>query len=226
MTIRADLPSVDAGQLPPPRQPWSRRRRIVTLVAAVVGVALVAAGVAAAVYVNRYQPLGAAGFGQDSPEMRQNVRIVSDHLGNNTYVVIGKPNTIATVDYTIANNGPFDITVLGLQADGLLARGRLEWGPATVPGPAGGGTNPTYPRDARPFPATLKAHEAIQLFVSIRKPGCAPFGVSTIYGVPIRWQALGVHHVTELPLSTDSDFLPIAVCAPPAALRNATLGRS
>jgi hypothetical protein len=36
--------------------------------------------------------------------------------------------------------------------------------------------------------------------------------------IPIRWSALGWHHLTWLPLSAGSSFLPLVTCPPKAAL--------
>ena len=187
--------------------------------------ALVGAAIGWLIYVNTYQPLGTAGFAQSGPSMRENALVVSDHLGNHTYVLTGKAGTLGTVNYTLANTGSHDIRVLGL-APGSLIGGRLEWAPANKwDSTDQAWTSPAYPNDARPFPATINAHQSFELFVTVRKPSCPAGGVVTTYGVPIRWQALGVHHVTTIGLSSSSDYFPIALCAPAAAMRLATEGR-
>jgi hypothetical protein len=214
VTIRAELPPVETEAQPPSRHRSWKRIAVVTAALLIVG-----SGVSTLIYVNTYQPLGPAGFSQDSPEMRQNVVIVTDGVGDDTYVAVGAPATTATVDYTIANNGRFDITVLGPADSEGHFRMKLQWAPAMVALGGGATTNPTLAQ-ARSFPATIKAHQAIQLFVSVEKPGCAAGYTQKIVGVPIRWKALGVHHVTTLELDPESHYLPIAVCAPKAALRN------
>jgi hypothetical protein len=212
MSVLEASPQTDAPA------PQGRRWGRVVLVAVIA--LIVGAVVFGLVYANTYQPLGSAGFSQDAPEMRSNVAVVTDGVGDNTYVVVGPPATVATVDYTIANTGRFDITVLGTADTEDHFRMRLTWAPATVPAEPAGRTNPTL-ANARPFPASIKAGQAIQLFVSVEKPGCAPGYTQTVGGVPISWRALGVHHVTTLRLDATSNYFPIAVCAPKAVLRNA-----
>jgi len=180
---------------------------------------IIVAGLFALIYARTYQPIGAASS-QDSPEMRSNVAIVTDHVGSNTYVATGSAGAVATVDYTLANNGRFDITILGARDSGPPYRMRLQWAPATVPTGNGGTTNPKL-ADARPFPATIRPGVVIQLFVSFEKPECQAGTTQTIEAVPIRWRALWVEHVTTLHLDSRSNYFPIAVCAPDTALRNA-----
>lgn len=224
MTIYADLPPVDDPTAAPHRNRWSRRRWIVSLIAGVVAFVLVGAGIGWLIYINSYQPIGEAGFGQDAPTMRQNMKIITDHVGNYTYVAVGQPGTLATTDYTIANNGRFDIKIIGAGPNDLGLR--LSWAPPIqLDAQRQAGAPPEYPADARPFPATISAHQPIQLFVTVPRGRCPNGGTYTLHSVPIRWQALGVHHVTMLSLASDSNFFPIALCAPAAALRLATEGR-
>jgi hypothetical protein len=196
-----------------PRRVWKR------VVAVGLVAVLVVTAVVVVVYVHRYQPLGDPGFAQDSAQMRSGVQIVTDNLGDNTYVLTGATGSVGTVDYTIGNNGRFDITVLGPADGGPPYRMQLRWAPATVSVGPNASRGPTL-AEARPLPATIKAHEEVQLFVSVTKPDfCAPNGTQTIESVPIRWKAFGVHHVTSLHLDPRSLYYPIAVCAPAAALR-------
>lgn len=184
--------------------------------------AIIGTGIGWAVYVNTYQPLGPAGFGETGPTMRQNMKMVTDHLGDTTFVGVGATGTPITANYTIANNGSHDIVILGPDNAMAALPLKLEWAPPTVRLGDGSGTSPAYPADARPFPKTVKAHEAIEIFVTVNEPQCPAHGFYEFFGVPIRWKAMGVHHVTVMPLAPNGDFYPIAPCAPPEALRLAT----
>src|SRR4051812_50199765 len=99
--------SAQADAPAPQGRRWGR-----TLLLATTGL-IIGVVVLALFYSRSYQPIGPAGFGQDSPQMRSNVAIVTDHLGSNTYVATGSVGTVSTVDYTLANTGRFDITILG-----------------------------------------------------------------------------------------------------------------
>src|SRR3954452_5840417 len=206
--------SAQADAPAPQGRRWGRTLLLATtgLIIRVVGLALF--------YSRSYQPIGPAGFAQDSSQMRGNVAIVTDHLGSNTYIATGSAGTVSTVDYTLANTGRFDITILGAADAGPPYRMRLQWAPAMVTTKDGGTTGPML-ADARPFPATIEPGVAIQLFVSFKKPRCTGSTTQTIDVVPIRWRALWVQHVTTLHLDPRSDYFPIAVCAPEGALRNA-----
>lgn len=221
MTIYADLPAVEAPA-PEPRRRWSRRRIAVTAAVTVLLLAIVGTGLGWAVYANTYQPIGPAGFGESGPTMRQNMKVVSDHLGDHTFIGVGPATASITANYTIANNGSHDIVILGPDNGLSSAPLKLQWSAPTVEAPDSAFTSPTYPTDARPFPATLKAHHSIELYVTLAKTGCPPHAYYEIFGVPIRWKALGVHHVTVMPLAANSDFYPIALCVPAEALRLAT----
>jgi hypothetical protein len=73
--------------------------------------------------------------------------------------------------------------------------------------------------DARPFPVTLRAGHEISLWVYVTQPNCSadsiPFGFDAI---PLRWSALGMHHVYWLSL-TAGMFRPITLCPPHSALK-------
>src|SRR3954469_18845424 len=116
---------------------------------------IVGAAVLALIYSRSYQPIGPAGFTQDSAQLRSNVAIVTDHLGSNTYVATGSAGTVSTVDYTLANTGRFAITILGPADAGPPYRMRLQWAPVMVQTDDGETTGPTL-ADARPFPATVE----------------------------------------------------------------------
>jgi len=220
VTIYADLPTIDTP--PPAPSRWTRRRIVITASVTVLLLAIAGTGIGWAIYANTYQPLGPAGFGETGPTMRQNMKVVTDHLGDNTFVGVGDRGTPITANYTIANNGSHDIVILGPDNAMAALPLKLEWAPPTVAMADGSGTSPAYPAAARPFPTTVKAQQAIELFVTVNKPRCQAHGLYEFFGVPIRWRALGVHHVTVMPLAANSDFYPIAPCAPLEALRLAT----
>jgi hypothetical protein len=79
-----------------------------------------------------------------------------------------------------------------------------------------------HPDEVRSFPVTLRPHEAITLWVSVPKPKCHRGEGITIEAIPLRWSALGTHHVYWFPLSVATPSqLPISTCYPADALNHA-----
>jgi hypothetical protein len=213
VTIRAELPPAETEAPPPARRRWTWRR----IAALTLATMIVATAVGALVYVNTYQPIGGAGFEQGFTR-GPGFRTVTDGLGSESYIILGSPGAKATVSYTLANNGPFDITLMQPPADsgGITYR----WSRTTIQLPDGSGRSPTL-ADSHPVPFSWKSHQAIQLWVTVTKPACAADVVTRIDQLPLRWKSLGVHHLTWWKLDANAGHRnPIGTCFPTSTLRN------
>ena len=170
------------------------------------------------VYIHRYQPIGRAASSLTSPDDPHVLTRITDGLRSETWIVRGPTGTTGTVSYTIANNGHFDLTVLGPGPDSDLA---YHWAKPWLSDPENG-NRPSMIAEAHRLPMTLHAHESIELFVTVTKEHCPPGGAKIVETLPLAWTAFGVHHKTDLILDPqDSTFAPIAVCYPKSALQNA-----
>jgi len=178
---------------------------------------VIATGISALVYVNTYQPIGDAGFAQGLTA-GPGFRTVTDGLTSESYIILGQPGSKATVSYTMANNGRFDIRLVQPPADyGEIS---YRWSPPTIGLPDGTGRSATL-ADSRPLPFTWNSHQAIQLWVTVTKPGCARGQVSRIDQLPLRWSALGVHHLTWWQLDAGiGQHNPIGMCFPESTLNH------
>jgi len=209
--VRDPLPPAPRIEWAPPPNRWRQLRRAAAIL---VVLALVGGGIGWLTYIHHYQPVGAGSSA--GPLTLDTVARVTNGLDAASYVVLGPAGTKATLSYAIRNNGHFDIKVLGSDQDSDI---RYQWAPSSIPVPSGGGRASNL-SDARDLPATLPAHEEIQLFVTVTKQSCSPHSSSIVQSLPIRWQALGVHHTTWLDLDPRELLAPIATCYPRSALRH------
>jgi hypothetical protein len=205
VTIYADLPPVDAEQpvTPQERTPWSRRRKIVVAVVSALAVLLAAAGIGAVVYARTYQPIEPGSYGR---YVGTNAITASDGVEMTRIVMTGTPGTVTRVQYSIRNDGPRDVRLLGLGSeypDTISA----QWAPETGSDGSVGG----HLSDARAFPVTLPAGHELTLWISITKPECLPGEGREVDSLPIRWSAMGVTHVYDYPLDSESQ-LPVDLC--------------
>jgi hypothetical protein len=171
-------------------------------------------------YARSYQPIGRGYDATTTPPVPARTTVkVTDGITSQTYALIGPTGSTGTVSYTLANTGPFDITLLPARpsdSGGLL---KFRWSPEFVSLPDGSGSTPLA-RDARPLPVIWRAHHSLQLFVTATKPRCHPQDIRVVETLPLRWVALGVHHVTYVHLDPQDESLsPIALCTPRAALQ-------
>jgi hypothetical protein len=207
VTVYVDLPPVaEEPQAPrPPRRPWSRRRKVVVATASALAALLVAAVISAVVYARTYQPLSPGSYGR---YVGTNAVTATDGVEMTRIVMTGPPGSITRVQYSISNDGPRDVRLLGLGSeypDDVSA----QWAPETgSDGSVGGSLS-----DARPFPVTLRAHHELTLWISVTKPSCSRGEGREILSLPIRWSSMGVKHVYDYPLESESQ-LPIALCVP------------
>jgi len=216
VTLYAELPPIEADAPEPPRR-WSRRRIVLTVIIGGLVAAIIGTGIGALVYANTYQPIGSAGFSTYGPVGPDTIRTVTDGLQSHTYILVGPVGTKGVVDYTVANNGPFDIRLLPPPGDSHLT---YRWSPPTIRTPNGSGRSANW-SDTKPVPMTWKSHQVIQLYVIVTKPGCASGFYEIMPSLPLRWVALGVHHTTAMWLDPENEgYPPIALCFPKSALKN------
>jgi hypothetical protein len=197
-----------ANTSPRPR----RRRIIVRVVAALVSLAVLAGaafGISWLIYIHRYQPLGLGNTGG----LVRSVSVVDDGLGDEAYLVRGPAGTRATMMYSLRNDGPFDVTILGPESYPL---GQMSFTWESINSEAAG--LPAMFAASHAMPARLRSHQQIRLFVTVTKPRCTPGGSNVISGLPVRWKALGIHHVTQVDL-TGGVGGRIALCFGAKALR-------
>jgi hypothetical protein len=206
MTTLLDSPLTVPAAPPHKRRIWLR----VVLVLALVG-----AGIGWMVYINTYQPLSLTS-GPYGTVTSQTQKTIGDGLTDTGLIVVGPAGTTATSIYPIANNGPRPVRLLGLGQGPLNLHESLTWA-ALKPSSA---LPPGLPGSAHAFPVTLKPAATIVILDTVTQPTCstgANPGTETISTIPLRWSALGVHHVWNLSLQTMTT-VPITVCPPQAAL--------
>jgi hypothetical protein len=188
------------------------RRWRVVLAVAVACLALVASvlGIAFAVYAHTYQPLQPGSF---FVLRGLHAQALTDGFHDTRMIVIGPAGTQARVEYSLENSGSRPVRILGVQSNSGIDR--AQWGPFQGRGQLLGGS----PQEARNFPMTLPAHSQVSLWIYVTQPDCSHGAGGTLTGIPIRWSALGVHHVYDLALDGD-EFLPVTICPPRSAFRH------
>jgi hypothetical protein len=217
MTTAQDEHGTPAGSTPAAR--GRDPRRVVRVLAAAVTVLVLAGASWWVAYDTHYQPLESGGSGGP----RASAVRVTDGIGATAYLVTGAKGTRAVIQYSLHNAGRFPVRVLGLLTDEAFNNMSMRWAPELTDGGAVGGT----PAQVRPFPVTVPAGGEIALWVTVTKPACPhnTFWIRT--ELPIRWSALGLHHVYRMPLEPEiggNGDLPIAQCYPSAALKHVERG--
>jgi hypothetical protein len=209
--------NVAAPDVPPAmRRIWPR------VVVGVLLVALIGVGTTAIVYANAYQPLAltSGSYGTVTPHT---MKTIGDGLQDTSLIVVGPRGTKATATYPVINHGPRPVRLLGLdlaQNESIVDES-LTWAPLS-----GTGAEPTgLPGTGRAFPVTVQPGREVMILLTATQPNCAALfkdgGSESLGTIPIRWSALGVHHVWSLSLQT-TVTLPITVCPPRAALAHVT----
>jgi hypothetical protein len=148
---------------------------------------------------------------------------VTDGVDDPTrYIMTGPAGSTGRVEFSLDNNGRYSVRILGADIEpntGLYGIVSLSWS-RTTPGGDGAVIGGLF-RDARPFPMTMRPHDEITVWVTVTKPRCSAGMDEEITGIPLRTEALGVHHEWELPLTVGEDTNPpIAYCAPKRALKH------
>jgi hypothetical protein len=212
MTTLLETAADTAGPAAP-----SRRRRWLLALIGVVVLSLVGTGIGVLVYVNTYQPLGEANVGVVGTSTPRTLKLLTDGLNDTGYALVGPKGSTGVTHYTFANNGSHAVRMLGLDP-GRVAFLQVRWSPpsSAIPPPASA---------ARAFPFTLRPGEMVFLQVTVTQPACSSAALRPS-GIPLRWSALGVHHVWTLPLGSPSDNLPITLCAPRSVLAHVDNGSS
>jgi hypothetical protein len=213
MTTLAEMPPAVVD--PPPRQ----RRIWLRVVVGVLVLTLIGAGTSWLIFINTYQPLtfGSGPVGSATPKT---LKTIGDGIQDTNSIVVGPAGTKGTADYTILNGGHFSVTLLGIDSSLRVFGQVLTWTPINPPGGEAG-----LPSEGRAFPVTIKPGDEVVVQDTVTKPQC-PGGPGTvtesITDIPIRWSALGVHHVWDVGLQDVAGNLPITVCPPKSALAHVT----
>jgi hypothetical protein len=178
-----------------------------------------AAAISGVVYAHTYSPLGQGNYvtGQTGQ-----LHALTDGVSDPTrLVLVGPPGSTGSIGFSIENNGHYPVRVLGAATDSFTALGsvmRLSWAPSLL------GPNPQSVdnvSDARPFPVTVRPHQQITVFVTLTQPACAT-GESNqqIGALPLRTEALWVHHTWLLPLTLAGSDPELDYCSPNSALKH------
>jgi hypothetical protein len=203
---------------PPPRSGDRRRSLLLRLGAGLAVLAVAAAGGWLA-YALNYQPIRPGGLVGGRPPVQR----ATDGINDTGFLVPGATGARGVIEYSVANSGSHSIRVLGLDTSEIASPMSMRWAPELTNGGVTGGT----PAQVRPLPATVPPGAQITLWLTVTKPSCAGGGSEVVTQLPIRWSALGIHHVYRLalaPEATGNGMLPIYVCFPSSALRHAERG--
>jgi hypothetical protein len=201
--------SVARADSPPPK-----RRIWAFVVVGVVVFALIAAGSAAVTYAHTYQPLT---FGGTYGPATRNLPMTWDGISDTRFILVGAAGTTAVVDYSVRNNGPHPVRLLGLDPDEDPGVTGLKWSNLSADNP-GGGAELGLISQARSFPVTLQPGESVFLQLALIKPRCQAGSESEITGLGLRWSAFGVHHVWWEDVTNPDSSLPVFLCPPKSAL--------
>jgi hypothetical protein len=168
------------------------------------------------VYSSVYAPLSTGTF--SGPETRS-VKALTDGVAPTRYIIDAAAGQRARLVYDLANHGRFAVRVDGLVSEHPYGISAVGW---VRPVLANGEPMEAHARDVRPFPVTINPGEWVVLWLTVTKPPCQEGGdLASIDEIPLRWSALGRHHVYKLPLSESAGGIrEIALCHPPKALKH------
>ncbi len=207
----ADVGGIDEGGGAPPAHRW--RRRIIVGVAALVAMALLAAGIGWASYVHAYQPLGPGDVGHGPSG---DLKPITDGV-NDTYLIeTGPQGSSGLIAQSVANYGSHPVTITGVVGDPTVPV-TWRWVRMAIPNQL-----PNLPpvSDTHLFPAVLGAGKQIMVYVIVHRPRCRRKEIEEIGDIPLAWHALGDHHVYTIGFGANQPILPILACYPPAATRH------
>lgn len=200
--------------------PRTRRRRFQwpPVIAGIVILAVIAAGIGSLVYVDTYQPLSQDVNSLSGPATDKTVQQITDGFNDTYFILVGPTGTRGVVDYTFGNLGRFPVKIAGLDRSEAPGIADVRWSYFAP--------DPTHEdelglvSESRPFPVTLKPNQSIVLQVAVTQPRCGPTGAFfAIGGVPLKWSALGVHHVWNFTMAAAQDgAMPILLCPDKAEL--------
>jgi hypothetical protein len=193
-------------------EPGRTRRRWPWVAGALALLLLIGATVTGVVYAHTYQPLSADG-GLTGPASERTIKSISDGLRDTNWVLVGPAGTRGVVDYTLANNGPFAVTIQGLDRSRSYGITGLRWAPVNGPNGGGNGYEPGLVSESRSLPVTIPAHSAVLIQVTVTQFRCTRFiSGQTVSDIPIRWSGVGVHHSWDLQLVASQFNRPIVMC--------------
>ena len=196
----------------PPSPPLDRRPRRVSWILRGAVLVVVVAATAWLVFSSTYAPLSTGSF--SAPET-PSIKALTDGVARTRYIVDGPAGQQGKLAFDLSNDGEFAVRVDGLASDrprGIVAAG---WVPLPRNDELVGGRA----ADVRPFPVTIEPGTWIVLWVTVVKPRCQQGEQTGIEDIPLRWSALGRHHVYSLPLSeTAGGVRQLALCHPAGAL--------
>ena len=161
------------------------------------------------VYANHYQPLGPGSYGID---VNPNLVGITDGVRTTGFIATGPTGSTSQYRTTMANWGHFDVRLLGLDSETGLKES-VRWKVITQ----GADFDPTSPGwTSRPI--TVHPGQEVELAVDIVRPECDRGVISDGWpSIPIRWSALAVHHVYDLPFG-GRDAARFYPCYPRTAL--------
>ena len=156
-------------------------------------------------YAVNYMPLG---IGGDGGPLTKSLKVESVGGTQVQYLLVGPPGTVGSETIELLNDGNHSVRLLGIDGEGGITKDKLTWLPTdrmemTI-----------LTATQRQFPTTLAPHHAVGIVFSQTQPNCVQQGGPgrTTFGFGIRWSALGVNHVYDVPQGYGSDPLPMAEC--------------
>jgi hypothetical protein len=178
--------------------PNTRGRRFwiaVTLVV-LLGLVAIGTGIGWVVYAHTYQPL--SDFGGYNAVETPNTVHWTDTAHGAPYRLVGAAGTTGVVIYDVSNDGSHPVRLLGVDplADPVHVIAGAKWSPSNGPPPYFVGSQ----TQARDFPMTLDPNQHVILQLTIKQTENCNGGTITDTAVPVRWSALGVHHLWRMPL--------------------------
>jgi hypothetical protein len=212
--VTASLEAVVAAADAPPR----RRRVWLLVTVGVVVFALIGGGIGWLVYIHTYQPL-ADGGGSGRPT--RSIQATWDGTVDTRLVIVGPQGTTGVAEYVIRNDGGFPVRLLGLdKSQAAFFVTGMKWSSLSADN-HGNGSAQGLLSQARNFPVTLQPNESVFIQLAVIKPKCQSGIDLEMTGIPIRWSALGVHHVWNYALTVGgATELPISACPSKSALEH------
>ena len=194
-----------------PRQ-WPRRLRAHwrRLLAAVIALAFVATGSGWLVYAHTYQPWQPGYEGYTQGHL---IAGVTDGLRETALIVTAPTGQTGWFGMTLKLAGSHDVTFLGPAKDWEAYDLRLKWQVASDP-------LPVSPEAATHSPIVVHPGQRVMVWILATRPKCGQGDGRLYYSVSFRWKALGVHHVSTVPIAVVSQPAPLYVCYPDDALKH------
>jgi hypothetical protein len=185
-------------------QRHGRRRVVIGVLIAVLVLAAAGFGIGFWRYAASYAPLQMGDFGGPYGSGAPNFREVVTDLGDEIYVA-GPTGAEAGYLLELVNDGSHAVTVTGYER--VPAVTGVRWSRYVLnPGDSVFGAR----LPLRSLPAQIAPHQSIKIVFELQHPKCdGNRGYGTLTYVPLRWTALGVHHIFDMPLGDPATtFVP------------------